>query len=129
MSEPAPPEHYEEEEPAWAPLLPPPRDPPREPPVNVDPLAKYDGLWRKQPVVMGFMHYARYVPGLAAQFQTVVPGEFWIMVEDHEADISCPCGATPRCRFNGITECACPRLYAYLGSDVYVAYTEGKPGE
>jgi hypothetical protein len=95
-----------------------------EPPSHVDHAAKYDALWRKQPHVLGFMQYARAIPGLAAQFQTRVPPEFTAQVDIDVLDIACPCGLTPRLARNEIGECACGRVFARCGGAVHVAYTD-----
>lgn len=91
-------------------------------PARPDPAAFYDALWRKQPVVPGFIQFARALPGYAALWTGRVPDEFIAKVSIDEVDIACPCGETPRCRWNVPEECACNRVFAYYGSTVWVTY-------
>lgn len=98
--------------------------PARVAPARVDPAARYDTLWRKRPAVPGFIQWARALPGYAALFTKRVPDEFVAKVGVEEVDVACPCGETPRCRWNVPEECACGRLFAYFGSAVHVAYIQ-----
>lgn len=94
------------------------------PPAHVDPVANYDTLWRKQPQVPGFMQIARQIPGYAAQFSGRVPPEFTAQVELDVIEVACPCGETPRLRWNVPEPCPCGRVFVDLGGDVHVAYTQ-----
>lgn len=93
-----------------------------ESPAHVDPAARYDKLWRKQPVRMGFIQFARVVPGLAALMAKRVPGDFWTQIDDGVWQVSCPCGKSPQLEWNVLHTCECNRVYVYLGGDVRVGY-------
>lgn len=93
-----------------------------EAPTHVDPAARYDLLWRKQPARLGFIQFARVLPDLAGLFNRRVPGEAWSKVETGVAQVSCPCGATPRCEDNVPKPCVCERVFVYFAGDVRVAY-------
>lgn len=111
-----------EGEPAYRPA--PPREETRQRPAWVDPVAEYDALWRKRPSALGFMQFCRALPGYAAQFHKVVPDEFFIQVATDAVEVACPCGETPRCRWNVPAVCACGRVFAYLAGAVHVARAE-----
>lgn len=96
----------------------------RMPPAHVDPAASYDTQWRKLPAVPGFIQVARAIPGYAQRFHKRVPDEFVAKVTTDEVDVACPCGGTPRCRWNVPEECGCGRQFAYLAGSVRVAYVQ-----
>jgi hypothetical protein len=97
--------------------------PVRLPPANPDPAATYDALYRKLPRVLGFIDFCRVIGGFAPGFRTAVPDESVTRLGDGEVEIACPCGATPRLRWNGVVACACDRVFGYCGGPVFVAYT------
>jgi hypothetical protein len=99
-------------------------EPHRQAPAHVDLAASYDALWRKQPRVPGFIQFARSFPGYAALYTRRVPDQFVAMVSIDEVDVACPCGETPRCRWNVPEECACNRVFAYFAGTVWVAYVQ-----
>jgi hypothetical protein len=90
--------------------------------VTRDPAATYDLLERKQPHRLGFVHFARAIPGYLNQFTTEVPGDFVAQVSVDEVDVACPCGETPRVGWMTPTGCACERTFVNLGTSVRVAY-------
>lgn len=90
--------------------------------MTLDPAATYDLLERKQPQRLGFMQFARAIPGYAGLFTTEVPGEFVAQVGVDEVDVACPCGETPRVKWMTPTGCACERTFVNLGTSVRVAY-------
>lgn len=97
-----------------------PPGPPRPPDPPRDPAASYDALSRKQPHRLGFMAFARGIPGFAAQFTGRVPGEFLERI-DGGVRVKCPCGAeTDVARF-GLAMCDCDRVFAFLDGEVLVA--------
>jgi hypothetical protein len=93
-----------------------------EAPVHVDPAADYDLLWRKQPVRLGFIQFARQLPPLAGLLARKVPGAAWMQVADGVVEVACPCGSTPRCEWNVPKPCECERIVLYFAGDVRVAY-------
>jgi hypothetical protein len=103
----------------------PAREWPREWPVELDLAAGYDYVGRKLPRRMDFVIFARALAGYAGLFAGRVPGEFYIQVEPHVVDVSCPCGHTPRCERMIPEPCACGRVFAYTGGEVRVAYPDG----
>jgi hypothetical protein len=94
------------------------------PPWRVDPAADYDALWRKLPQVLGFMQFARVIPGYAAQFRGRVPPQFTAQISHDVLEVACPCGETPRLRVNVPVCCVCGRVFCDVGGVVRVAYTE-----
>jgi hypothetical protein len=106
----------------WEPVPPAPSTE-RLPPWRVDPAARYDALWRKQPQVPGFMQFARAIPGYAAQFHGRVPENFVVEVDHGLFAVKCPCEETPLLRRNIPQECPCGRVYCHVGGGVRVAYT------
>jgi hypothetical protein len=87
-----------------------------------DPAATYDVLDRKQPHRLGFMQFARAIPGYVDQFTGRVPPNFFVLTDEGVVDVACPCGATPSCEFMAPTACVCDRTFVYTGGDVRVAY-------
>lgn len=65
------------------------------------------------------------MPALAAQFQTVVPPEFWALTGENEVTIACPCGEEPVIHRASPTECGCDRFFLYTGDSVRVARYPG----
>lgn len=92
-----------------------------EPVVHHDPAASYDALDRKQPHRLGFMQFARAIPGYASQYTGRVPPAFYFQVSVEEVDVACPCGHVPRCYWMVPKECECDRFFVYTGRDVRVA--------
>lgn len=66
-----------------------------------------------------FIAYARACPELAQAFARKIPDQFWSL-DGPVAEISCPCGETPRSGREPI-RCACSRHYLYDGECVRVA--------
>lgn len=75
------------------------------------------------PQRMSFFRIAGGVAGLAALFDTVVPPDFWTLVDAHTVEISCPCGESPSAPMGRPVECACERFFVYDGDDVKVAFS------
>ena len=96
-------------------------------PARLDPAANYDGIGRKVPQRLGFMQFARAIPGYVNQFTGRVPSEFIAQIETDIVEIACPCGNTPRCPINQPTACDCGRTFAYLGGEVRVARSDRQP--
>lgn len=92
-----------------------------ERPVRLDPAADYDVIGRKVPQRLGFMAFARGIPGYAARFDREVPGEFLALVNDGVLEVACPCGQTPRLTRMAPVVCACGRTFAHVGSKVVAA--------
>jgi hypothetical protein len=92
-----------------------------QPPPHVDPAAGYDSLWRKVPHVLGFMHYARAIPGFARHFSTRVPDEFTAQVALGVLEVACPCGETPQLT-GAPALCDCGRVFAEIAGTVRVGY-------
>jgi hypothetical protein len=90
-------------------------------PIHPDPAASYDTVGRRQLHRLNFVHYARVVPGLAAQFTGRVPDDFVARIDEDHVDIACPCGATPRCELLVPKPCACERTFVWDGKVVRVA--------
>lgn len=93
-------------------------------PARMDVAATYDALGRKQPQRLGFMQFARAIPGYAAQFAKRVPDQFVAQVDLGVLEVACPCGVTPGpcCAWMVPTPCECDRIYVNLGSAVLVGY-------
>lgn len=66
------------------------------------------------------------LPGFWDQFTGPIPAEFWQQDVDDEGDvavIACPCKPEddPVVHLGSLKECACERVYAFTGRNVYVA--------
>lgn len=66
------------------------------------------------------------VPGMPQLF-TPIPPEFW-GVDGEEAEICCPCGATPRVAQGGLIGCECERYFIWTRNEVMVANGPGGIG-
>lgn len=86
-----------------------------------DPTHHYDELGRKVPVKITFLMVARLLPGLAAEFDIEVPGEFFAQVEEAVVEVACPCGGQPRLTTGEVNDCVCGRVFTYTGQRVLVA--------
>lgn len=96
-------------------------------PVSPDPAARYDYLGRKQPQRLGFMQFARAIPGYAAAFEKKVPDNFTAQVADGIVEVACPCGETPRLEWMIPAPCACERTFVNTGQTVRVARVTDRP--
>lgn len=96
-------------------------------PAQPDPAARYDYMGRKQPHRLGFMQFARAIPGYAGAFQKKVPDNFAAQVADGVVEVACPCGETPRLEWMVPTPCACERTFVNTGSAVRVARVTEPP--
>lgn len=76
---------------------------------------------RRDPEQVNLSLFLQSVPGLAEQFKTVVPAEFWQQMKDDLAAISCPCGESPDLPPGRVVECQCNRFYLWTGPQVRVA--------
>ena len=70
-------------------------------------------------VGVGFL--AHGVPVIAEALSRKIPDEFWILVENEEVDVACPCKETARVAYDRLTTCRCGRTYLYDGDAVRVA--------
>lgn len=84
-------------------------------------LRRYDAAGIKQPVKINFLTVARFLPGLVAQFDRVVPDDFVALIEEGVVDVACPCGSTPRLVIGEVDDCQCGRVFTYTGARVLVA--------
>lgn len=87
---------------------------------GLDPSAVYDALGRKQPRRLGFLAFARGIPGFAARFDREVPQEFQTATE-RGVTVTCPCGERPSLEPVQLVACACGRSFVYTGRQVLVA--------
>lgn len=97
----------------------------RDLPVEPDLAAEYDLLGRKVPHRLGFMQFARAIPGYASQFTGRVPDQFVAQVDEGVVDVACPCGGTPRLEWMAPQACACGRIFANTGNVVRVVPRPG----
>lgn len=87
-----------------------------------DPAAKFDGLGRKQPQRLGFVQFARAIPGYVQQFSGRVPDE-QVKREPGTATLTCVCGRQHTLQANLPIECGgCNRVFALVAGRVRVAY-------
>lgn len=73
-----------------------------------------------RPTRMDFVAFCRAMPQIAVQFRRMIPSSFWI-VDGDVAEVSCPCGHTPRIEHMIPHECDCDRFFLYDGQNVRVA--------
>lgn len=91
-------------------------------PVDRDPSAVYDTLGRKQPRRgLGFMAYARGIPGFAARFDREVPAEFVRRGPKGGVIVACPCGQRPLVGPLLVVVCECERAFVFTGRATLVA--------
>lgn len=57
--------------------------------------------------------------GVAENFQTEIPHEFW-QPDGDDALVSCPCGETPVVGRELLAECDCGRWFLFTGAAVWV---------
>ena len=81
---------------------------------------------------LGFMSFARAIPGFAAQWSRI-PNAAWSLTtadDGHSAaEISCPCGASPAPPVGMHVACeGCQRFYLFTGSNVMVANSPVRAG-
>lgn len=78
---------------------------------------------------MTAMTFASAIPGLARQFERVIPEKAWGSCAGGSlAKIGCPCGAEPEAAIAEICRCEnCERFYIFDGRSVHVANSPAGP--
>jgi hypothetical protein len=78
--------------------------------------------WRHaSPSATGVATFLQAIPGLAAKFDRVVPGDFVAQTGDGQYTIACPCGESPVIEPGRLRGCDCGRFFLHDGRQIHAA--------